>query len=134
MSYAPGDCVGVDAYFRAVRHIGIVTDAVGMDGRPRVISSSAKHRGVAEEDWAEFSGGREVYPVPWYSRTSGAETVRQARLRIGREYHAALYNCEHFVRDCYGLDVRSPQARRIGYTLAGVAGAALAALGWSWRE
>lgn len=128
---SPGDCIGVDAYFRTVRHLGIVTDAVGQDGRFRVVSASNRLRGVREEDFADFCHGKEAYPVLWFSGYSVEETLSRARDRIGTPYNHTQYNCEHFVKECFGLAGGSPQSRRVGY-VAAAAGAAAAGLAVFW--
>lgn len=131
MSYAPGDCVGVEAYGGTVHHVGIVTDEIGADGCPRVISTSQKWRHVIEQDWSDFAAGGEVRPIKWFSLYSPAETVVRARARLGRPYDLLRYNCEHLVKDVFGSAIESPQARRVGWIAAAAASLGAAAF-WAW--
>ncbi len=122
----PGDCIGVDAYLRVIRHLGVVTDAVGDDGRFRVISASQRNRGVVEEDYTAFAGAKPTFLVLWYSQYPVEETLERCRARIGQPYNHTRYNCEHFVRECFGLTAGSPQARRFGWVVGGITTAAAA--------
>lgn len=126
---SPGDCVFVDVSVAwgavPVRHLGIVTDAVGLDGHLRVISNSARRGGVYEEEWRTFAQGLPVHRADLTSTLPPDVTLERARRREGTRYDGAGYNCEHFVRESFGLPVKSPQVRRAGY----IAGGIMAAIG-----
>ena len=129
LGIAPGECVAVD--FGAYRHVGIVTDAIGADGLPRVISNSRRRGGAHEEDWRTFAQGEAVYSVELRPpQLSGDRILAAARALAaeGRRYNGIWFNCEHFVRRVYGLPERSPQLRRAGFA----AGAFTAIAGALW--
>ncbi|MGJ8564413.1 MAG: hypothetical protein ACSHXY_12785 [Alphaproteobacteria bacterium] len=100
-----------------IEHEGIMTET------GRIISNSRRRGRVVEETASEFAGGRKIEHVGRLSGLSGARTLANARLRLGRPYDAFNYNCQHFVRECSGLRKHSPQKK-----LALGAAAALALL------
>jgi len=115
MWYNEGDLVKVRVS-GAIVHEGIMAE------NGRVISNSRRRGGVYEESFREFSGGRKVVLAKPLSGLSHAQVLANARAKIGHPYHPSNYNCEHFVRECYGLKAKSPQK----LLFAGVAAAALA--------
>jgi hypothetical protein len=115
MWYNEGDLIKVRVH-GAIVHEGIMAE----DGR--VISNSRRRGGVFEEPFRDFSGGRKVVLAKPLSNLSSSVVLANARARIGQTYHPSKYNCEHFVRECYGLKAKSPQKA----LFAGVAAAALA--------
>ena len=104
MWYQPGDvvCVRVNGF---IQHEGIMTET------GRVISNSRRLGCVCEESTRAFAGGRKIELVGRLSNMSPERVLSNARARIGRAYSAYNYNCQHFVRDCYGLGLRSPQKK-----------------------
>lgn len=115
MWYNEGDLIKVRVN-GAIVHEGIMSE----DGR--VISNSRRLGGVYEEPFRDFSGGRKVVLAKPLSGLSSAQVLANARAKIGTTYHPSNYNCEHFVRECYGLKAKSPQK----LLFAGVAVAAVA--------
>lgn len=119
----PGGCVSV-LVGGLVRHVGIVSDRLGDDALPMVFSNSRRAGEVREETWSRFAGGRPVATVELEPARPRAEVLARARELLGRPYAVGSYNCEHYVRDCYGLEVHSPQVRRVGFVGLAVAAAA----------
>ncbi len=118
MWYYPGDVISVRV--RGVRHEGIMTE------HGRVICNSRRHGGVTERSVRNFAEGRKIKNHGPLSNLSSDIVLARARAMLGRAYHPAQFNCEHFVRHCYGVDPYSPQKRQ-ALGLAALA-AAIAAL------
>lgn len=116
MWYYPGDVLVVRVR-GVIHHEGIVTET------GRVISNSRRRGGVFEESLRTFADGKSVDNRGSLSGLSSEAVLANARARIGRRYNPISYNCEHFVRDCYGLRPHSPQKK---LALGAVALAALA--------
>ncbi len=104
MWYQPGDVVRVRVN-GFIEHEGIMTES------GRVISNSRRRGAVVEESARDFAGGRKVETIGRLSNLPVAQVLSNARARLGRGYSAYNYNCQHFVRDCYGLGRRSPQKK-----------------------
>lgn len=115
MWYHAGDvvCVRVNGF---IEHEGIMTET------GRVISNSRRRGRVVEESSRDFAGGRKIENMGALSSLPAAQVLSNARARLGKPYNAFSYNCQHFVRDCYGLGKRSPQKK------LAVGAAAIAAL------
>lgn len=77
--------------------------------RPIVISNSYKHGKVVFESWEVFCSGYQPRIHPVQGNYSSSQIVERAIKRVGTPYSAVDYNCEHFVRDVYGITVKSPQ-------------------------
>lgn len=103
MWYSPGDIVSVRV--GAVRHEGIMTE------HGRVISNSRRSGGVFEESLRSFAVGRRIKNHGQLRPADPKLVLAKARSQIGRAYHPYTFNCEHFVRNCYGKDPYSPQKR-----------------------
>lgn len=104
MWYQPGDVVRVRVN-GFIEHEGILTET------GRVISNSRRSGAVIEESTRDFAGGRKIEHVGRLSNMPPEHVLTNARARLGRRYSAYSYNCQHFVRDCYGLGKRSPQKK-----------------------
>ncbi len=117
---APGTVISVAAYV-FFRHKGVVSDR-WYQGKPMVISNSARAGGIAEEPWDVFTSGQawtdEGYPgtlSPW-------EVLQRARSAYGTKYHVLNWNCESFAAYCHGLPPNSPQVAAVALiSLAGIA-------------
>ena len=118
MWYNPGDVVRVTVN-GFVQHEGIMTE------HGRVISNSRRRGGVFEESTRDFAGGHKIQNIGRLSNLSSGTVIANARARIGRRYNAYSYNCQHFVRECYGQGASSPQKKLL---ISGGILAALAAL------
>ncbi len=112
MSYQLGDVLRVTVYGFVV-HEGIYTDL------GTVISSSRRNGYVVEESVRAFSAGREITNIGPLSDISPHLALAHARTRLGKKYKLLSDNCQHFVRRCYRLKPKSPQAEKI--LLAGAA-------------
>lgn len=121
----PGTAIGV--WVRGVVHEGIVSDLRGIDGLPYVISNSARVGHGAEEPWQTFTGGRNAYLLRNLSARLPASTVlAHARSMLNKKWDIFTWNCQHFVREAFGLSVESPQLRIAGWgAFALLAGAVL---------
>ena len=118
MWYHPGDVVRVRVN-GVILHEGIMTE------HGRVISNSRRRGGVFEESTRDFAGGQKIQHIGRLSGLPAEQVIANARLRIGRRYDAYHYNCQHFVRECYGVGASSPQKKLL---IGGGIVAALAAL------
>ena len=103
----PGTVVSVPILL-LYRHTGIVSDR-WHDGKPMVISTSARSGGVHEEPWDTFAQGRDVTVNGYPGRLPGWEVVRRARSLIGTQYDLLTKNCEQFVMFAHGLKPQSAQ-------------------------
>ena len=114
MDLAPGDIVGIP--FRGVRHEGLVA-IQGSEDTATVIHSSKRRGRVVEEPAAVFRAGR---PISIVGRAvSPSASIAYARACIGRSWTYAD-NCQTFTREVAGTDHPSPDARRVGWTVAGL--------------
>ena len=124
LSYpAPGTVVSIPLLLW-FRHRGVVTDR-WHNGKPTVISGSARVGNVAEESWDSFAGGRPVKADGYPSRLPAHEVVRRSRELIGARYHLLNFNCDHVAAAAHGRELASRQL------VATVAIAALAAALWA---
>lgn len=106
----PGTIISID--MGLYNHIALVTDTI-VAGLPTVISLSEEHKTVVEEPWLRAVGQRRVRLYSEQGRLSPHEVVRKARSFIGRIKWSWLFNCEHFARAIHGLDVKSPELRKL---------------------
>lgn len=104
----PGSVVSVPTHL-IYRHMGIVSDVVGDDGKPMVISNSLGAGGIAEEPWDIFSSGHEVRNDGYLGALSPLQVLYRARFSQRRKYDALAWNCENFVNYCHGVPVTSSQ-------------------------
>lgn len=108
---ATGTVISVPAYV-FFRHKGIVSDR-WYNGKPMVISNSARTGGVAEEPWDAFTSGQiwteEGHPGNLPTR----EVLNRARSANHTQYDVLQWNCENFVAYCHGLPPTSPQLVRV---------------------
>lgn len=117
MWYQPGDVLAVRVH-GIISHEGIVTE----DGR--LISNSRRLGSVQEESIRTFGMGKKVINRGRLSGLSTERVLANARARIGWIYNPVSYNCEHFVRDSYGLKPHSPQ-KKLALGAAAVAALAI---------
>jgi len=106
-SLFPGTIVSVPVIW-PVTHKGIVSDRF-LNGKPLVISNSARNGRVAEESWDTFSQGKAVSVDGYPSQLSSHLVVSRARSRIGTKYDLFNQNCEHLVTEAHGMSPRSAQ-------------------------
>ena len=104
------------------RHMGIVSDVVGYDGKRMIISNSLRAGGIAEEPWDIFSSGCEVRNDGYLGVLSPLQVLYRARFSQRRKYDALTWNCENFVNYCHGVPATSSQvAATLLFALAGTA-------------
>ncbi len=108
MAYQLGDVLRVTVYGFVI-HEGIYTD------EGTVISNSRRNGYVVEETLGQFSAGRRVTNVGPLSEVSPHVALAHARTKLGKKYKLYSDNCQHFVRRCYRLKPKSPQADKIVY-------------------
>ena len=80
-------------------HFSIVSDKVGEDGFPMLISARKKTGTVREELWTVVTGGNETRLVErTYDCMKASQVLVKARAMINKwEYSVESRNCEHFV-------------------------------------
>ena len=108
----PGDAISVPVGpLGVVRHVGVVTDAVGPGGY-HVLSTSRRTGQTREEPLAVFAQGQRVRvehrlqsPLP------RSVVIAHARSLIGTPWNLLTSNCEHTTRRALGLPKASPQLR-----------------------
>jgi len=103
----PGTVVSIPT-FLIYRHKGIVSDR-WYNGKPLIISNSARANGVQEEPWEVFAEGHIVKVEGYPSNLSNHEVVSRAQSYIGTQYDLFSWNCEHLVAVAHGLKSQSPQ-------------------------
>ena len=96
MWFSPGDIVSVRV--GTIRHEGIMTE------HGRVICNSRRYGGVTEKSARDFAQGRKITNHGALNGTPSDLVLARARAQLGRRYHPVSFNCEHFVRGCYGKD------------------------------
>lgn len=104
MWYRPGDVVRVRVK-GMILHEGIMTE------HGRVINNSQRRGRVVEESFRDFSAGLNVKNIGPISGMPAERVLANARARLGWRYQPYSFNCQHFVRECYGLGRVSPQKR-----------------------
>lgn len=91
------------------RHKGIVSDR-WHNGKPMVISNSARRGATYEESWDDFAQGRAVYKEENPSRLPAGHVLANARACIQRKPYDLLgWNCESMVTYAFGLKPSSSQ-------------------------
>ncbi len=109
----PGNVVSVETHL-LWRHKGVVSDRLH-NGKPMVISASARAGVACEEPWELFSGGSEVQDEGYPGTLPKWQVLQRARMMIGRGYLLLKFNCDHFIAIAHGQEPRSPQ---LGATIA----------------
>jgi hypothetical protein len=93
------------------------------NGKPMVLSNSARFGGVAEEPWDVFAAGQAVAVDEYTSSCDARLVLHLARSRLGTKYDLFRWNCEHFVSFAHGSKPHSPQLA-VAMVLALIAGLA----------
>lgn len=114
MWYQAGDIIRVRVH-GVIFHEGIITE------HGRVISNSRRRGGVFEESLRVFSGGKKIQNLGALAGFDPQVAVNRARSQIGQPYDLVAYNCQHFVRWCYGLKPKSHQ-KRVAFGAAALLG------------
>lgn len=103
----PGTVVSIPT-FLVYRHKGIISDR-WYNGKPMIISNSARAGGTYEEPWDVFAEGHIVTVESYPSDLPNHEVVNRARSFVGTQYDLFSWNCEHLVTVSHGLKSQSPQ-------------------------
>lgn len=108
-SFIPGAIVEVTLDHPLIgeyRHFGIV-----VDWDQNVINASKENGKVVCQSLEVFSGGREVVENTTIPKNGSLRwrAISNARQLLDKPYGLIFSNCEHFVREVYGLPVESPQ-------------------------
>lgn len=109
----PGTVVSIPT-FLIYRHKGIVSDR-WYNGKPMIISNSARSGGVCEEPWDEFAEGHIVTVESYPSDLPSHVVVSRAQSFIGTRYDLFSWNCEYLVAVAHGL---KPQSSQVTVTIA----------------
>jgi len=111
--------------FGFYNHHAIISNCIGNDGRPMLISLTKKNGTVKEENWTTVTQGRPTRLLNVDGPLSPLEALQRARSQIGKSKYSLLrFNCEHFARWTYGLPVESQQVgggiigAGLGYAIA----------------
>lgn len=107
MVLQPGEAVAI--WIGIVEHVGIVSDLCDEHGRPYVLSCSARMSRGAEETWDVFTGGRKAHKLRRPSNLPAYEVIGRARSMLHKPWNLIDWNCEHFLRNAYGVKSESPQ-------------------------
>jgi len=93
----------------AYDHYAVVSDRYD-NGKPMLISLSARQGTVCEEAWDYCAGNRKVALSPVQGDLHPHQVVQQARSKLGGiKYSLLSRNCEHFARWAHDLKVESKQ-------------------------
>lgn len=99
--------IRMSAYY----HYAVVSDRY-YNGKPMLISLSARQGTVCEEDWDYCVGDRKVVLSDVQGGMHPQQVVHRARSQIGViKYNLLGRNCEHFARWVHELKVESKQVQ-----------------------
>lgn len=118
----------------SMEHVGVISDRVGPDGMPLVISSTSHGWKVVEECWEDFAEGEQVTAYPLEGNHDPRQVLREARAQIGKPYHLLRNNCEHLAHQVAGVPAKSPQLRNAAKAVGAMGALAALALGLGWRS
>lgn len=106
--YSSGAIVKIP--FGSYEHFAIVSDAKSLDGKPNLISLSARRNTVCEEPWDQCARGRPVILNSEQGICPAHVVLARAKASIGKKrWHLLNYNCEHFAYETHGLGAVSKQ-------------------------
>ena len=95
----------------AYDHYAVVSDRYD-NGKPMLISLSARQGTVCEEAWDYCAGNRKVVLSPIQGDLHPHQVVQRARSKLGEIRYSLLNrNCEHFARWAHDLKVESKQVQ-----------------------
>jgi len=104
----PGDAVITD--MGLYQHHSVVTDRIGPDNMPMLISASNRTGTVREECWSTVTGGRHTYTSSRLAAIPREEVLARARSQEGKwRYGMVTDNCEQFANWSRGLGKHSKQ-------------------------
>ena len=95
----------------AYDHYAVVSDKYD-NGKPMLISLSARQGTVCEEAWDYCAGNRKVVLSSVQGDLHPHQVVERARSKLGEiKYSLLSRNCEHFARWAHDLKVESKQVQ-----------------------
>lgn len=108
-----------------VNHVGLVSRRFDQHGLPYIYNASKRSGAVKLDPWDVFTlgtGSADILDIQ--GTLSESEILRRAHSRLDEPWDLWSANCEHYVRWCHGLDVKSPQLRfgvglALGVTVVG---------------
>ena len=124
----PGTVVTVQmkGLFKLAHHFALVSDRIGSDGLPMVVTNSGEIGGPGEQAWTDFVKCRS-YRAFYPSTLPGPTVLYNAYSMFGTRYNLLHWNCEHFANACHGRPAQSHQIRGGLLLAALMGGLALAA-------
>ena len=105
----PGSVIRID--HRLYRHVGIISDTIGVDRKPLIISFKKGASVVTEDVFSEEVGDKNYTVCNNFSRSS-SDILIYAKQCIGKPrkpYGLLTNNCEHFVTFVTSGNSHSPQ-------------------------
>ena len=95
----------------AYNHYAVISDKFD-NGKPMLISLSARQGTVCEETWDYCVKNRKVVLSPVQGDLQPHQVIQRARSKLGKiKYNPLSRNCEHFARWSHGLRVESKQVQ-----------------------
>jgi hypothetical protein len=124
----PGTVVTVQmkGLFKLAHHFALISDWIGSDGLPMVVTNSGEIGGPGEQRWTDFVKGR-GYRAFYPSTLPGGTVLYNAYSMFGTRYNFLHWNCEHFANACHGRPAQCHQIRGGLLLAALMGGLALAA-------
>ena len=118
----PGTVVTVQmkGLFKLAHHFALVSEKLGGDGMPIVVTNSGDFGGPGEQSWNAFVQGRS-YRAFYPSNLPSEKVLYNAYSMFGTRYNFLHWNCEHFANACHGRPAQSHQIRG-GLVLAALMG------------
>ena len=95
----------------AYNHYAVISDKYD-NGKPMLISLSARQGTVCEETWDYCVKNRKVVLSSIQGDLQPYQVIERARSKLGKiKYNPLNRNCEHFARWSHGLRVESKQVQ-----------------------
>jgi hypothetical protein len=105
-----GDIIAI--YCGLFVHYSIISDRLGPDLKPMLISASNRTGTVSEEAWNNVLSNEKTKHYPKPSHIKAYTILEKARSQIGSwSYSLTNRNCEHFVHWCTGFGISSKQVK-----------------------
>ena len=118
----PGTVVTVQmkGLLKLAHHFALISNKVGADGMPMVITNSGNFGGPGEQSWTDFVK-RRSYRAFYPSALPPKTVLYNAYSMFGTRYNFLHWNCEHFANACHGRPAQSHQIRG-GLAFAAIVG------------
>lgn len=111
----PGKVIAIR--YPLYKHFAIISDCLGKDNMPNLISLSYRNSSVQEETWHKVVGAKPVEESSIKGNYTQTTILTRARSCINNniKYNLLTFNCEHFARYAHGLPVESIQVKHVVY-------------------